>query len=475
MFDSPPSVELLTTLSRGSLRQDLSRAVRLWVILHSIYGEIELEVDRQFTYNEWRDRFFTQSLVQHKRDAVPDLHDPKCRCAISLKAWLFDSEMGANSGAWCQAFTQLYQVAPSELNQLLETGFSGKLEGATNGAGRKPLPQGRLFAVTGKQLQIDFVDLAKSNWLLSIAGKPNTYQKMAQLPNLIQSPAEIDVREFVGNAISTDAIDLFEHLGQPIRGVQRLFLDLEYIVPIRLSEQVANFQKQLKQLWEQEPVQPICITYRSARLYGEVKEYVVYPVCVHYFQRAPYLYAYGENPCSITQPNWYDFRLDRLETLQILEWANQKVSAALRDRCLRGLPPNPDDIQQKLTDAWGFDIHCPSEMLLLRFNQYFHAHYVANTERETLLASVNSKAAARLIQSAQITVQQQESLLAVIRHQPKDIYCRVNHRLSDRNVLMRLRAWGANVEVLLPWSLRLQMAKEMQETWKLYKSALKED
>ncbi len=204
MFDSPPSVELLTTLSRGSLRQDLSRAARLWVILHSIYGEIELELERQFTYNEWRDRFFTQSLVQHKRDVVPVDYDPDCRCAISLKEWLFESEMGTNSEAWCQAFTQLYQVAPSELNQLLETGFSGRSEGsATQGAGRKPLPQGRLFAVTGKQLQLDFADLAKSHWLIPVAGQSNTYQKTVHFPSLIQSTAKADVREFVGNAIAT--------------------------------------------------------------------------------------------------------------------------------------------------------------------------------------------------------------------------------------------------------------------------------
>ncbi|MCY7272937.1 MAG: hypothetical protein LH702_04105 [Phormidesmis sp. CAN_BIN44] len=48
----------------------------------------------------------------------------------------------------------------------------------------------------------------------------------------------------------------------------------------------------------------------------------------------------------------------------------------------------------------------------------------------------------------------------------------VYYRLNDRNVLMRLRAWGANVEVLLPWSLRVQMAEDVQDTWKLYQSAL---
>ncbi|MCY7272939.1 MAG: hypothetical protein LH702_04115 [Phormidesmis sp. CAN_BIN44] len=62
MFDCPP-VEFLTTLARGSLRQDLPRTVRLWVILQSIYGEdIGLNLDAAFTYNDWRDR---ASLTKH--------------------------------------------------------------------------------------------------------------------------------------------------------------------------------------------------------------------------------------------------------------------------------------------------------------------------------------------------------------------------------------------------------------------------
>jgi len=51
---------------------------------------------------------------------------------------------------------------------------------------------------------------------------------------------------------------------------------------------------------------------------------------------------------------------------------------------------------------------------------------------------------------------------------PEDIYCRVNYRTDDNNVVMRLRAWGANVEVFLPWSLRSQMAKDIEDIRKLY-------
>jgi CRISPR-associated protein (TIGR03985 family) len=467
MFDLPPSVEVLTALARGSLRQDLPRAVRSWVILQSVYGAIELGLATQFTYNQWRDRFFTQVEIHHPRDRVPMLHEPTCRCAVSLKDWLFDAEMGVEEQAWSEAFLQLYQLSPLELKQLLETGFSGNQE-TKSITGRKRLPEGRLFAVTGKQLQNDFADLAKAGWLT--AGKANLYTKVTQFPTAISMTPKVDVRDYVGSAIATDAADLFEHLGRPIRGIQRLFLDLEYIVPGQLSEQVAIFQQQLKQVWQQHPVLPIAITYRSARRYGEVNPYVCYPVCVRYFQRAPYLYAYGENPYSEDRLDWYDFRLDRIEALQILDWQDQQVSEALRDRALHQAPPNPEQVQQLLSEVWGFDIYRPSELLLIRFNPYFHAHYIANTERETLLAAVKPGVAERIVRAADLLPMQQASLLKIVQEKPKDVYCRVSYRDGDRNVVMRLRAWGANVEVLLPWSLRSQMARDAQDVWKLYRS-----
>jgi CRISPR-associated protein (TIGR03985 family) len=477
MFDCPPSVEFLTTLARGSLRQDLPRAVRLWVILHSIYGEeIGLNLAQQFTYNEWRDRFFTQTQTYHQRDRVPTLHDATCNCAKTLKSWLFESDIGTNETSWRISFLQLYQLSEAELDKLIETGFSGRSERQANleqpakQPGRKPLPDGRLFAVTGKQLQIDFADLVQLGWLKKTE---SVFQHVDRLPNVSQAreaSVTVNFSEVLSNVIETDAVDLFEHLGQPICGIQRLFLDIEYIVPNRLSEKVRDLQQQLKQLWEDDPVAPICLTYRSARLYGEVDRYVVYPVCVCYFQRAPYLFAYGLNPQSPKQDSWYDFRLDRIEELAILEWST--VHESLRNRCFYQTPPCPNAVRQSLSEVWGFDIYSPSETLLIRFNQYFHSHYVRNTERETLLSAVNTTVASRLIRCATLEPSQQDSLLSIVEKKPKDIYCRVSYRLNDRNVLMRLRAWGANVEVLLPWSLRVQMAKEMHETWKLYQSAL---
>lgn len=60
IFSDPPSVELLQWLARGSLKQNLSRAVRLWVWLRKLYGDESerLELGDSFTYSQWRDAFF---------------------------------------------------------------------------------------------------------------------------------------------------------------------------------------------------------------------------------------------------------------------------------------------------------------------------------------------------------------------------------------------------------------------------------
>lgn len=480
-FDHPPTPQQLTPFARNSLRQDLPHALRLWVILASLYSDsddLTLPLGDRFTYAEWRDAFFTHTQKQaitdplpHQRDTPPPLHDPHCRCAKTLTDWLFET-LASDRSQWYRDFLQLYPMSVQSLDQLLQTGrmHEPETKAGRKSAGRQSLPAGRLFAVTGRQLQNDFTELVNRGWLIPGAHKWQ-FCKVAQVPTpLITTTvaAPFDLREAIGPVIETDAIDLFEHLGQPIRGIQRLFLDIEYIVPGRLSTQVGTWQHQLKTLWHRDPVPPVQLRYRSARLYDDVQNYVVYPVCVRYFQRAPYLFAYGHNPRSPTQINWYDFRLDRIESLQPLTWQSPAVPPALRDRCLTQAPPTPEDVRQCLATAWGFDIYSPPATLLIRFNPYFHAHYVANTERATLLTAISTPAAQHLVRSAHLTPEQHQTLLQTIAHKPKDIYCRVQYRTDDNNVVMRLRAWGPQVEVLLPWPLRQRMAKDLQETGKLY-------
>jgi hypothetical protein len=79
IFSDPPTVELLQWLARGSLKQNLSRAVRLWVWLRLLYGDESerLDLREPFTYFQWRDAFF--SPTHPKGEEIPQ-HRDQCIC-----------------------------------------------------------------------------------------------------------------------------------------------------------------------------------------------------------------------------------------------------------------------------------------------------------------------------------------------------------------------------------------------------------
>uniref|UniRef100_A0ACD5GWS4 Uncharacterized protein n=1 Tax=Desertifilum tharense IPPAS B-1220 TaxID=1781255 RepID=A0ACD5GWS4_9CYAN len=63
LFIEPPRVELLQGLARGSLKQNLPRAIRLWVWLRFLYGEEGLQTafPDEFSFADWRTTFFTDT------------------------------------------------------------------------------------------------------------------------------------------------------------------------------------------------------------------------------------------------------------------------------------------------------------------------------------------------------------------------------------------------------------------------------
>ena len=69
-----------------------------------------------------------------------------------------------------------------------------------------------------------------------------------------------------------------------------------------------------------------------------------------------------------------------------------------------------------------------------------------------------------------MTNQKREQLKAQIKNYPDDGYYTLKYRKNENSVIMRLRAWCPNVEVLLPWDLRQRMKEDMQKTWKLYEN-----
>ncbi len=479
IFDYAPTVNLLQELlGNGSyLHNSFQKALRLWVILRSLYGDIASEqtvsLDKSFSVKAWSKQFFTDTQDYHcDRDkATPIHHDPDCPCAKTVTDWLFDPYYDIDPQQWKSEFAKECAIAdPQQVEQILLYGSSSKTT---------PLIEGRLFVVTGRTLQNDFESLVKNGWLKEVSGQEGKrgkeYQKVTAFPELfsLEEPDAIAPSNFI---TIEEIVSLAESLGQEINGVQRFFLDVEYIVPRQLSDRIEDLQQQLKTCWEKADIPLIQINYTSARLFDTQLDLIVYPVCIRYHQRAPYLYAYGQapyenlSPSDITPLDWYDYRLDRIESITTLLWSDRQIPIALKQKRDRGTLPTIDDVNGEIGRALGFDFFRPKQTMLLRFNQYFHGNYIERTERTALFKTISYDDAERLLKNASAnTPEQNEKLLKILRSRPpKDVYCRVEYHVGDRAVIMRLRAWGQQVEVLSPWDLRQQMQEDISKLWRMY-------
>lgn len=476
-----PTVDLLDALVPGVLAQkgNLLKAVRLWVILRSLYGDLEVELltgpDGWFSNAQWRESFFASNA-----SSTPD-HSLQDYRTKPLHQWLFGDFPDLDEEEWKQTFAKRYEIDRQNLNLLL---------GDTK-ASSKAVKQICPFLVDERTLRNDFVTLARLGWLEAIGERNDRrYRKVSQLPDLGTTvKSELTAAHFIPNDLS----NVVDHFPQPINGIQRFILDVEYIIPQHLSSSVEEALQLLKTLWSYTPVPPIRLTYRSIRYFQEEFELIVYPVCIYYFQRAPYLFAFGQTPKQMKERqehaaaersylnwNWYDYRLDRILRLQPLSWEHPEVakqSIQKSDR-LDDLPrwvaeKTPAFVQQEVTAALGVEIYRPIVPLLLRFDRYFYGNYIANTERATLFTQLEFKQAEKRFQADPVVYAARLSLQALFDDRPRhksDVFCLTQCRDGDNNVVMRLRAWGPNVEVLLPMSLRQRMMDEVKETWRLYQA-----
>lgn len=451
IFQDIPDLELLQCLGRGYLKQNLLRAIRLWVWLRSLYGDNQhrLILDDSFSYADWRNAFF--SPTHPKGEEIPSIHDSDCPCAKITAEWLFNEKTGIVASHWQKLILAHTGMDESELDTLL---------------------QRRLFGVTRRSLQADLETLAKLGWLVY---KYQKYYRVCEFPPRPITTKDQGSAAKVGayelNFMHEDLVGFAENHFQQINGVQRFFLKLDYVIPRGTIDTVEDWQDELKQLWAKTPVPPIKLTYSSART-GANADCIVYPVCIYYVQRAVYLCAYGESPQKDT--NWYNFRLDRIKSLLTLEWTDLKLPSNLQQQYQQKSLPNSDDIALEMSKAWGFDFYLPSQLMLLRFDREFCDRYVKDTERHETFEEISYQQVQRLIQHQIKQSQQQQALLKILANRsPKDAYYQVfiryqDYKQRDNNVVMRLRAWQPKVEVLTPWDLRQSFAADIATQFQLY-------
>lgn len=437
-----PHIPLLQWLARGSLKQNLLRAIRLWVWLHVLYGEGKdrLPLANPFNFSEWRDGFFSPSHT--KGEKVPDLHDSRCACAKTTAEWIFDRAIGVSEVEWRQSLQQHDAIADVTLDDLL---------------------QRRLFAVTRRSLYADLQILVELGWLKR---RGQHYYRVQEFPtcptNQLSESASARASAYALNFLHPDLATI-AHSHSQQEDTQRFFLHLDLIIPQTALDRVDDWQDKLKHLWEQTSVPPVQLTYNSAKQ-GYSVECIVYPVCIYYVQRAVYLCAFGQTPER--KVSWYNYRLDRIQRMLSLEWTNPGIPQPLLQRYRQENLPSPDYIEVEMAKAWGFDFYLKPQLMLLRFDQEFHDRYIQDTFRHDTFQRVSYRQAEQLIQQH---APQQPELLRLLQSRPhQDAYYQVYYREGDTNVELRLRAWRPKGEVLLPWTLRQSITKEVEEEARLY-------
>lgn len=483
-FNQSPTVLTLQQLIAPALLIDhvdvVRKAVRLWVILQSLYAPEPAFVHWRFRYRDWRDFFFDNATQSHReRDRYPHhTQGSQCPCQKTIKQLLFPIDTEEKWVQWQQTFIATYQDI-ALLKQIDLEAYVKELESVYP------------FWLTGKAMQTTFQkDLAEKGWL-SYEGKQK-YRKLEQLPEL-ESLSQIKVNCSSGisdeneqrlNFLLDDLLLVADKFEKPINSIQRLFLYTDYQIPTRENaRKIYSYIKQLKLIWQTEPVPIIQLTYQSFYLNGKIISYMIYPVCLYYYQRSFYLCSFGQSPRQPEGSDWYNYRLDRVISLQIIDKQTAKIPKAIQNKALEEQSeqeqqliqeddtyngPLIEEIQENLEQAYGFDFYLELATMILRFPVEYDRRYIRHTIRHQTFRSLSRQAVIERINQADLNQTQKAYLKKKVANSPEDGFYRLNYRKNEFNTIMRLRAWCPNVEIILPWELRQKMKQDMEESLNLY-------
>lgn len=430
----------------------LASGVRRWVILRSLYDRdsnyfVEFEAEL-FNCANWLNQF-KQAISNYQ--------------SIPLEYWLFTDYTPVVKTQFISALQSRYKLDKKDIQELFIT---------------------LAFAVSDRTFRNQFTQLSKLKTQLlerQIISQNSRAKKqihkfrkrrIAAILEILATEQNFSfdgILEFFTNEVSAIA----ELLVTKIHGEQRLFIHHEYVVNEDLREVSADSADQLKEIWKIQPIPPIQITYHSAYL-KQTQKYTVYPVCLYYYQRAYYLCAFGQRPQRTeNQPQlgWYNYRLERITRLKTLSWDTPNLPFLQSEIINKSEKYSPNYIQQELESAYGFDFYEKADLMFLRFNADFAQRYIDNSFRHPTFEKLDSYQDARAL-IKQLELPNFRELLTHIKQYPDAAYYTLRYRHQDNNVIMRLRAWGPNVEVIFPEELRQRMRQDIEQTWQLYTDTL---
>ena len=348
----------------------ISTAARLWTIKRSLYesdSDIYLGIDSpSFRCATW-EKLFAERISNYQQKTLAEFLLKECN--------------PNERDDWQQSLRERYNIDNLLLERLLSS---------------------VIFAVDSRTIRNHFKCLTKLKYpvLLKSSEFRGEYFKL--------SAAEIDEHESKVESIleygSRDALNLIndglstiaELLLKKIDGEQRLFIHTEYIVNQDLQDRADDWANELKEIWQESLVPPIVIKYDSASN-NNTDEYIVYPACLYYHQRAFYLCAYGQHPKNASEFGWYNYRLERIKDLFSSSWSESTITQKLKTTIYQQekVKPEykPEQIQLELDSAYGFDFYRPRATMLLRFNRDFGDRYIQNTDRHTTFKQIDPKMA----------------------------------------------------------------------------------
>ncbi len=465
MNNQYPSPQTLQWLAMGQFANRFQRSIRVWLLLNKLYGNKinwAKSLPQTFTYPELRDKLFAPTHPTNQ--LTPQCQNNHCICHQTSADIVFAPENRQFEPQWLAETMQLTGMSEDELhNQLTQ----------------------RPFATVHRTLRDDLKHLAQMGWLqIAAKGKYRCipYSNLPKPPNhhasnsinlsITQAEELLRILEsiaFVQPNLSVIMDTLWQQIADTTSSPllaqtnqQRIFLHLDYILPPETQDKVDNYQEQLEQLWCKPPGGVVQFEYWVAKQERKIQA-TVYPVCLHYSRRAKYLSAYGIDPDG--DFGWHNYRLDRIasEYLTVLPWGSATVPQQLKELWHAGDLPTSAYIQTQLDAAWGFNFYLKKELLILRFPPKFAKWYVDNTFRHPTFRAIKYQQLPKLIEQISELNQRQQLLKIIENRSAKDSYYTAWIRSGDINVLMRLRDWRPNGEVIAPLSIRQKLHEEAKQ------------
>ena len=493
MFNYSPTPGVLHGLAKGRLADRLQRSIRLWLLLHQFYGHPDWarRLPQPFRYADVRDRLFATTHGRSDTDSITTLSaacDSTCRCQQSLQILLEQSPLPYSVSQWQQTTSDLTDLSGEQLTKLLQ---------------QYP------FATVHRSIRADLTYLADLGWLKKEKQGYFYTIEPQHWPEIVEHPllsADDSSNNALGNALGNlsnaqawevlralesisfvqpdlDIIiqSIWETLTAPLSAQssrnpqepeRRIFIHLDYILSDTVQEHVDTLQEQIEQLWRDgnSGVIRFHYSYKSISKKNRPIPITVYPVCLHYARRAKYLSAYGIDPLGVF--GWHNYRLDRITSpkLTLLDWNHRQVPKLLKRLHSSNTLPNSQVVSTALEAAWGFNFYLPRKLLIMRFPPAFAERYVHQTDRHPTFEPIAYKALPALVKKEIKGSSAQSNVLETLKHKdPKDQYYRAWIRLGDINIVMRLRDWRPNGEVIAPVVLREQMRQESQAELLNYK------